>query len=369
LKDIFALQDEIAGLIAKQLQLELGATHQAREVNPKAHELVLEARFYWRQRFQDDLDRAEELLNQALALDPDFAQAHAAMGDVLLSRGTWDLFEGISGASEVLSSARHSAEKALDLDDSMAQPCGTIAWIYFMEGNMDKAEEWFEKVFARSAYIPLATHWYVSYLRSRGYPLKAYREAKKSYAHDPRAFLSAGEMGVTAHDMGELEEALKFYAQVNALRHGGHVHYLALQSWSLLELGRKNEAIEAARSIGQSWPTKPRWAGDALAIGTLYRAGLEKEAEQYAGEVLEALPEESYIQGWVLIAVDRFSEAVPYLSSSPSPYWSAFYHSALFDPYREDPLFKEMIERMGISEYYQRARAEIEQRKARKGRG
>ncbi|HUG09820.1 MAG TPA: hypothetical protein VMM36_02345, partial [Opitutaceae bacterium] len=59
LKDIFAVQDEIAGLIAQQLQLKLGATKVARVVNPEAYRLVLEGRYFWLQRTDEALNRAE----------------------------------------------------------------------------------------------------------------------------------------------------------------------------------------------------------------------------------------------------------------------------------------------------------------------
>lgn len=71
LKDIFAVQDEIAGLIAEQMKLKLGSAGAPRQsVNPEAYRLVLEGHHVWLQRTNEDLARAEALFQQALALDP-----------------------------------------------------------------------------------------------------------------------------------------------------------------------------------------------------------------------------------------------------------------------------------------------------------
>ena len=83
LKDIFAVQDEIAGLIAQNLKLNLGYSPRvAAVVNPEAHRLVLEARFFWAQRTEEGFAKAEKACQRALEIDPQFAPAHAALADV-----------------------------------------------------------------------------------------------------------------------------------------------------------------------------------------------------------------------------------------------------------------------------------------------
>ena len=67
LKDIFAVQDEIAGLIAQNLKLNLGYSPRvAAVVNPEAHRLVLEARFFWAQRTEEGFAKAEKACVRAL---------------------------------------------------------------------------------------------------------------------------------------------------------------------------------------------------------------------------------------------------------------------------------------------------------------
>ena len=82
LKDIFAVQDEIAGLVAKNLEAKLGATTRSAAVDVRAFELYMQGRAAWNRRNAEGFDRAEGLLRQALDLAPDFARAHAALADV-----------------------------------------------------------------------------------------------------------------------------------------------------------------------------------------------------------------------------------------------------------------------------------------------
>jgi TolB-like protein/tetratricopeptide (TPR) repeat protein len=86
LKNIFALHDEVAALIANELSLKLSASSVAATaaIKPEAFELYMRARDAWRNRSAVSLSRAEELLREALALEPGFARAHAALADVWL---------------------------------------------------------------------------------------------------------------------------------------------------------------------------------------------------------------------------------------------------------------------------------------------
>jgi TolB-like protein/Flp pilus assembly protein TadD len=119
LKDVFAVQDEIAGLIAQQLQLKLGATPRvAKTVNPEAHQLYLQGKYFLNQFSVDSANRAVSLLQQAVELDPSFAPAWAALsraGSVL--GGYADTRQD---ADKGMALARQAAERALALEPDLA---------------------------------------------------------------------------------------------------------------------------------------------------------------------------------------------------------------------------------------------------------
>ena len=119
LKDVFAVQDEIAGLITRELQVRIVSSGApAREINPEAHRLYLEGKFHLNQYSPDAIRKAVSLLSQAVEVEPTFAA-----GWVALSRAAWT-FGGYAAKREDFDwgfpLARKSAEKALELNPDLA---------------------------------------------------------------------------------------------------------------------------------------------------------------------------------------------------------------------------------------------------------
>src|SRR5205807_1145269 len=122
LTDIFAVESEIAKTIAETLQAKLTGSEKssiAKEptVNPEAYELYLKGRFFWNKRTGDDLRKSIEYLKQAIAKDPGYARAYAALAD---SYALLRFYGGASPAESVVP-AEVTAKKALELDDSLAE--------------------------------------------------------------------------------------------------------------------------------------------------------------------------------------------------------------------------------------------------------
>ena len=126
LKDIFAVQDEIAGLIAKNLSLKMGvAPASVAIVNPEAYQRLLQARFYNAQQDYDGWRKSIEECKAALAIDPDFALAAAelARGYIHLAR-----FGGIR-LDEGFAAGRSAAERALALNPNLPEAINAMAWV------------------------------------------------------------------------------------------------------------------------------------------------------------------------------------------------------------------------------------------------
>ena len=117
-RDVLTLQDEVASTIAKQIDVELTPNEQvrfakARPVNPQAYEAYLKGRYFMK-TFRVDL--ALEQYELAIKTDPDFALAYTGLADAYMY-GEDMFFPG----TEVMPKAQAAAEKALQLDDSLAE--------------------------------------------------------------------------------------------------------------------------------------------------------------------------------------------------------------------------------------------------------
>ena len=156
LDDIFAVQDDIAQSVVKQLRAtllgeapssvtevanEVAQASRARSDDPEAQRLVLQARFYREKRRPADIKRAIALCEEAIALDPQFAAAHANLAEALHAMSLYGV--GFAAdASTVLaysSRARVSAEAALALDANLVAPHLLLSWLAAIV-NRDRAE-------------------------------------------------------------------------------------------------------------------------------------------------------------------------------------------------------------------------------------
>ena len=131
LKDIFAVQDEIAGLVAKNLSLKLNATMAAvREVNPAAYRLFLEGRSAFNREGLDDPVKAIGCYKESLAIDPDSALTWAWLAMAYgLAAGS-----GVQAVDVGNKLAREAAARAIELDPGLAKGHAALAFVEMLYG-------------------------------------------------------------------------------------------------------------------------------------------------------------------------------------------------------------------------------------------
>jgi TolB-like protein/Flp pilus assembly protein TadD len=146
LTDIFAVETEIAAKIADVLQAKLtGAEHRAIAARPtennEAHELYLKGRYFFGKRTVDDFKRAIDYFNQALAKDPNYAPAYAGLADsyVLLPEYSNE------SSAELFAKARAAAEKALAIDNDLAEAHVSLGLLHCADLNLNAAKREFER--------------------------------------------------------------------------------------------------------------------------------------------------------------------------------------------------------------------------------
>jgi len=140
LQDIFAVQDEIADSVASALQVELlGEGRTApQEANAEAYNLLLQARFLLRRGSLEDRQKAQDLLQQAIELDPMSASNWAELGlahaRMAFATDTKADFEAALGR------ARQAQERALEIDPNLATAHSRIGWILAQKLDFEGAD-------------------------------------------------------------------------------------------------------------------------------------------------------------------------------------------------------------------------------------
>src|SRR5438034_8120160 len=134
LTDIFAVKSEIAKTIADSLQAKLtGSERNAIAAQPtentEAYQLYLKGRSFWNKRTGQNLNKAADYFKQAAEKDPHYALAYSGMADSctlipIYSAGT---------PQEYNPRARAAAQKAVELDDSLAEAHTSLAYVFFVD--------------------------------------------------------------------------------------------------------------------------------------------------------------------------------------------------------------------------------------------
>ena len=132
LKDIFAVQAEIAQAVAVSLKLNLlggeARAHQdAAPQNAEAHNAFLQAHFLLERVNFEDYRKAVRHYDEAIRLDPGYALAYAERSEAW----TWIADQGSEPDPEAWVAARRDAEKAVALNPSLAQSRAALGWVRF----------------------------------------------------------------------------------------------------------------------------------------------------------------------------------------------------------------------------------------------
>jgi TolB-like protein/tetratricopeptide (TPR) repeat protein len=340
LDDIFAVQDDIAQSVVKELRMALlgdsGGTsastaaaadvHKAaigRSDNAEAFQLYLQGKFYGDRTTQADTDRAIALFRQALALDPDYAMAWTGLSRVHQIQAGFG-FAPIDKGYEL---ARETAQRALQLAPDLAEAHIEI-------GLVQMAHDWDWAAAGASLRRALelapgdanALNAAAGLARVLGQHEKCLGLIRKALALDPLSARIHREAAIVYFMSGHLDEAAASLQMAIDLNPKGGLSHAFLATTRLLQ-GRSEEALSLAmaeshdvfrilvlamihHTLGQ--PTESEKALQALIDGFGWTAAHQiAEAYAYRGDVDKAFQwlEAAYTQrdpGVVHTAVDAF---------------------------------------------------------------
>jgi len=242
LEDIFAIQDEIAAAVVAQLKVTLlGAVPMVRETNPQAYALFLQGRHLRQQMTAEGNEKAQALLQQALAIDPGFAAAWEELGSVYFNQVAINL----RPIDEGYTLAREAINKALAIDPDYALAhagLGSIAMIY--DDDLAAAARHFERALqlepANTVIIISAAH----LTAALGRPDEALALIEFAVSRDPVNAIGHHVLGWYYINAGRWDEAIASLRTALTLSPGLRYAQYSIGTALLLK-GEPRAALEA----------------------------------------------------------------------------------------------------------------------------
>lgn len=209
LQDIFAIQDEIAKAIGKELEVKLVRPGEAGKTsagtsNLAAYDLYLRGIGLWQTRRGDALWQALELFEKAAAADPEFAQAYA--GQALVYAVVWDYSSRIS-AAESFARATDLATRALALDPTLPEPYAVLGSIAAADLRRATADALLRRAVALRPSFATAYQWRGTLLMSSGDLAGGLASLERASSLDPRSLVVANNHSEILLTMGRYAEA------------------------------------------------------------------------------------------------------------------------------------------------------------------
>jgi serine/threonine protein kinase/tetratricopeptide (TPR) repeat protein len=353
LADALAVQNDIAHQIVEKLRLRLSNDQMTRmtkrqTANPEAYQLYLKGRFYAAKFDFENLNKGFDYLQQAIALDPNFALAYDGLSYYYALLDDWYM-----PASEAGPKAEAAARKALDLDPNLVEAHVELANMYFFyDFDWAASEREYQRAFALNPnYAPAHENysWYLVYV---GRPGEAAAEARKAEELDPLL----PEIGSIAA-WGLLyarryEESLAELRKCLELDPNYALAYW-LEADNLDQLGRFPEAIAAAQKAQQILGENP--SGPLSELVRAYALSGRRADAQRALDQLLALSKRNQVSKYLLAiayaALGEKDQAFARLDQAYAEH--AFQMGSLrvdpaLDPLRSDPRFQELVRKMNF---------------------
>lgn len=345
-KDVLAMQAHLAGDIASEIQLTLTSQQQARinpsrSVDPEAHELYLKGRYFWSKRDQDDLNKAVQYFQQAIAKDPGYGLAYSGLADAYALLGD-------------MQQAKGAAEKSLELDNNLAEAHASLGLIApFLDWNWADSRKHFERAIALNPNYAPAHHWYgEAYLMPMGRVGDALMEIRKARELDPLSPAIATDLGKDLYLARRYDEATVELRRALEL----DPNFLSAHNWlsdTFLEQRMYPEAIAELEK------TKPLKEERVYVRQTAYlyaRMGRRTEARRALAKSLrlsQGKPVSSGAIALVHAALGDKDQAFSWLEKAytqKSSFMTTLKYWTVFDSLRTDPRFDDLIKRVGLHE-------------------
>jgi serine/threonine-protein kinase len=350
LRDVLALESEVARAIVEEIRIQLTPQEHARlaaarQADPGAYEAYLKG-LMLSKGTGEQRKKAREYFEQAVRIDPNYAPAYAG-----LATSYWATLD--MRAQEAMPMAKEFARKALAIDNTQALAHTALAAVLFYgDWNWTEAEKEFRRALELDPGDAETHRLFSLFLLAMGRFDEALEQIRTAQESDPLSVVTSTAAGWAYYSARRYEQGAEQCRKALELapnHDGAH----ACLSYCYLGSGRYEEAItesEKAFTLSAGDAVRAVWLGRAYAL-----AGKKKEARNVLNELLHR-SKQSYVPPYFLAmlytALEDKNHAFSWLERAYAErdlYLAWLKVDSAFDPVRSDPRFQSLLKRMGLS--------------------
>jgi TolB-like protein/DNA-binding winged helix-turn-helix (wHTH) protein/Tfp pilus assembly protein PilF len=351
LPDVLALQRDVAKAIASEIQVHLTPQERqhlanARPINPAAYNAFLLGDYHSSKRNPAAMDKGIQYFQEAIRIDPSYAQAYAGLANAYIERDIW----GGLGVGKSADQVRAATLKALELDGELAEAHALLGQIHFQyDWDWQSTEAEYKRAIQLNPNLAAAYVRYAYFLQAMSRHTEALAAAHHAVELDPLSASNISDEGRILYRARQYESAVARYQRA-----------LELDPGYLPALGRIAEAYEQLGKFDQALAYVERLQRTA----SDRRLGLRPLARIYArmGKQREALEILRTIEKNGAPGGDEFALAAIYSALGDRDHAIAALEKGVqarsllpfvfvdpqLDPLRSDPRYSGLLQRMGL---------------------
>ncbi len=354
LSGLLVTQEEIARELTTNLRLRLSSAEQRdlakkTTTNPEAYRLYLEGRHHWNKRSGEGIQKGIALFQQAINHDPKFALAYVGLADAYATLGSYHLMP----PKDAVPRARAAVERALQLDDSLAEAHATMARLltdYYWERA--RAEQEFQRAIALQPNYEYSHLWYTNLLIDEGRFDEAVREARRALELDPLSPAVSTQLGNVFYRARRYDEGIAILQKALEL----DANHVTARVYLGACYARQNKFAEALAEFQRGRQQVPNSSDFVALLGATYALMGRPEQARQALAQLDEMAKHTYVSpfGYTTIYarlgnVEQLLKWLEVCYEEREPTIRGLKTDATYDFVRTDPRFISLLRRAGFT--------------------
>ena len=343
--DILLMSENIVNSVSQSLGLKLSAEDEKKR---EAESLYNKGRNAWNKRTAENIKEAIGYFDKALNLNPSYAPAYAGLADCYNMLATY----GASAPNDAFPKARNAAERALAIDNSLAEGHAALAYTSF-RGNWQwaEAEKEFDEAIRLNPNYASAHQWYASYLAAMGRFDEALAETKRTQDIDKSSLIIHSHFGLIYFFYERYDEAIESCKKTVKL---DPTFFVARRYMGLAYAQKRmyKEAIEEYKIAVEASKGSPLMRAEMASVLAL--SGDRERAQAELDAVLE-MAKQRYVSSYqiatIYVALKDRERTFEWLEKALQERadWMVFLKvDPRFESLHSDPKFQDILRRMNL---------------------